>query len=97
MSLISLSEEYLRKRVKALRKRSELTVAELADLMGCSKSWISKIENGRLSISSDYLERLASSLGLSGIEREALFDIDAWNYREEDSLTRIAERLCLLS
>lgn len=47
--------------VRNLRQRKGLSLAQLATLMETSKAQISKVENGRASVTVDWLERLASA------------------------------------
>lgn len=45
--------------ISKYRKQESLSQQQLAECMGISKSTISKIENGKFSISLDYLEKIA--------------------------------------
>lgn len=49
-------------RIKDLRQARELTLQELADLVGTSNQQISQLETGRRRINVDWLERLSKVL-----------------------------------
>lgn len=49
-------------RIKDLRQARELTLQELADLVGTSNQQISQLETGRRRINVDWLERLSKAL-----------------------------------
>jgi transcriptional regulator with XRE-family HTH domain len=49
--------------IKGFRVKKGFSQAHLADLMGISRATISKIENGKFSISIDYLAKFARHLG----------------------------------
>lgn len=53
------------KRLKKARMDAELTQAEVADKLGCSQSWVSKIELGELRVEAIWLNRLAKLYGKS--------------------------------
>ncbi|MFC8225128.1 helix-turn-helix domain-containing protein [Streptomyces sp. NPDC057287] len=56
------------------RRRSGLTQRELARLAGVSERWYGNLERGEpAEYSADFLDRLASALGLSEAERSALY------------------------
>ncbi|MCY1667823.1 helix-turn-helix domain-containing protein [Rhizobium sp. SL86] len=52
------------------------TLKELADIIGCSESMLSKLENEKLMPSISFLHRLASALGTSIAELFAEFEAD---------------------
>ena len=47
------------KRLKKARMEAGLTQAEVADELGCSQSWVSKIELGELRVEAIWLNKLA--------------------------------------
>lgn len=51
--------------LKNIRKQRGYTQEQLASMMGISRSTISKIENGQLNLSIDYLERFSLKLGFT--------------------------------
>lgn len=51
--------------IKALRRNSGLTQAQLAEKVGCAQKDVSRWENGEHSPSTDALRRLAAALGCS--------------------------------
>ncbi len=53
------------KRLKKARVDSGLTQAEVADKLGCSQSWVSKVELGELRVEAIWLNRLAKLYGKS--------------------------------
>lgn len=52
-------------RLKELRTRKGLTVQQLADAVGLSKSYVSDLENGKRRANSYRLEKFAKALGVS--------------------------------
>ncbi len=51
--------------LKNIRKQRGYTQEQLASMMEISRSTISKIENGQLNLSIDYLERFSLKLGFT--------------------------------
>lgn len=47
------------KRLRLARTEAGLTQAEVAQKLGCTQSWISKVENGELRVEAIWLNRLA--------------------------------------
>jgi transcriptional regulator with XRE-family HTH domain len=66
----------LGERLRAARRRAGLTLQELAERTGCTKGYVSQIENGRRGSapSRALLERFESALGLPGAALTALAD-----------------------
>lgn len=60
------------RRLRALREGRGVGLRELARAMGCSPSWISKVEAGRLKPSRPYLQRILRVLRLPRRERASL-------------------------
>jgi transcriptional regulator with XRE-family HTH domain len=58
----------LGRRVRAIRLASGLTIGELAERSGLSKSFISMLENGKTNISATRLQRLAAVFGLGAAD-----------------------------
>lgn len=52
-------------RIKELRKARGLTVEQLAQAAGMSKSYVSELENGRKQINGRRLENIAAILGVT--------------------------------
>lgn len=50
------------------RKRAGISRAELARRVGCSASYVGRVEAGRLALTFDFGDRLARALGLDGPE-----------------------------
>ena len=57
-------EKNLKDTIKQLRKERKLTLEQLAKIAGCSKSYISQLENGTTSPSLSMIGRLSSALGI---------------------------------
>lgn len=53
------------KRLKRARMDAGLTQAEVAGKLGCSQSWVSKVELGELRVEAIWLNRLAKLYGKS--------------------------------
>ena len=53
------------KRLKKARLEADLTQGEVAKKLGCSQSWVSKIELGELRVEAIWLNRLAKLYGKS--------------------------------
>ena len=53
------------KRLKKARIEAGLTQDEVADKLGCSQSWVSKIELGELRVEAIWLNKLAKLYGKS--------------------------------
>ena len=53
------------KRLKKARMEAGLTQAEVAEELGCSQSWVSKIELGELRVEAIWLNKLAKLYGKS--------------------------------
>ncbi|MDE1925076.1 MAG: helix-turn-helix transcriptional regulator [Patescibacteria group bacterium] len=53
------------KRLKKARLDANLTQGEVAKKLGCSQSWVSKIELGELRVEAIWLNRLAKLYGKS--------------------------------
>lgn len=51
--------------IRAIRKQRSLTLQQLADLVGTTPQTIQRLETGNMSVSVDWLERIARALGLS--------------------------------
>lgn len=51
------------KRLKQARIEAGLTQEDVADKLGCSQSWVSKIELGELRVEAIWLNRLAKLYG----------------------------------
>lgn len=51
------------RRLKKARIEAELTQDEVADKLGCSQSWVSKIELGELRVEAIWLNKLAKLYG----------------------------------
>ncbi len=53
------------KRLKKARMDADLTQVEVADKLGCSQSWVSKVELGELRVEAIWLNKLAKLYGKS--------------------------------
>ena len=51
------------KRLKQAREEAGLTQVDVAEKLGCSQSWVSKIELGELRVEAIWLARLAKLYG----------------------------------
>jgi transcriptional regulator with XRE-family HTH domain len=52
-------------RIRRIREHQQLTLTALATKAGCTKGSLSKIENGKVNIPVETLDRLADALGVS--------------------------------
>jgi transcriptional regulator with XRE-family HTH domain len=52
-------------KLKKARVEAGLTQAEVAEKLGCSQSWVSKVELGELRVEAIWLNRLAKLYGKS--------------------------------
>lgn len=78
----------LAQRIKSLRLERKLTLEQLATLSGQTRSWISKVENFRVTPSLPALARIASALGVSVAEL-----VDGLDARPRLSVVRSRDRL----
>ena len=62
---MDIAEHQIAKRIQELRKRYRLTLQQVADKAGLSKSFLSKVERSSVSISIAALARVANALGVS--------------------------------
>jgi transcriptional regulator with XRE-family HTH domain len=62
------------RRIRCLRKAEDITQERLAESVGCSTEYISRIERGLVSPSFETIARLAEALN---VRPHALFDFDA--------------------
>jgi transcriptional regulator with XRE-family HTH domain len=69
----------LGKKIKQIRKQQHLTLEQLGEKIGCSKSYISQLENGSTSPSISMLGRIAKVLKIPVTE---LFEEDYINNRQ---------------
>ena len=53
------------KRLKKARMDAGLTQAQVAEKLGCSQSWVSKVELGELRVEAIWLNKLAKLYGRS--------------------------------
>ena len=51
-------------RIRELRKARKLTVEQLADMVGLSKSYVSEIENGKKQANQNRIEKFANALNV---------------------------------
>lgn len=86
----------LGERIRELRKRGNVTGQELADRLGLSQSKISKIENGKLRPTRDFITQFAKALGLSKGETQNLLaqaeifltEFDPWRWDDKDAIEK---------
>jgi transcriptional regulator with XRE-family HTH domain len=64
----------LAKHLRDARKRAEVSQAEMAEKMHRTQSWVSLIERGQISVTTDFLEKWCDALDLSAEERQTLND-----------------------
>lgn len=60
-----MSSKYLGQRLRAARLARRYSLADVADLTGMSRSFLSMVENGKTNISATRLQKLANVFGLS--------------------------------
>lgn len=65
MDIMEIAEHQIAQRIRELRKRYHLTLQQVAERSGLSKSFLSKVERSSVSISIAALARVASALGVS--------------------------------
>jgi transcriptional regulator with XRE-family HTH domain len=63
MNLVELAQ-----RIKRLRQERNLTLEQAADKMGLTRSWLSKVENFRVTPSLPALGKIAEAFGISLVE-----------------------------
>ncbi len=61
-------DEFVRKNVKRFRQIKGFSQRQLSACLGSPRTWISKIENGKVDLTVNSLERLSAALGVSVIE-----------------------------
>ncbi len=61
-------DEFVRKNVKKFRQMKGFSQRQLSECLGSPRTWISKIENGKVDLTINSLERLSVALGVSVIE-----------------------------
>lgn len=59
------SRQIIGKKIKQVRERKQLTLEQLADLIGTDRQHIWIIEAGRKNITLDYLDKIAIALQVS--------------------------------
>ncbi|MFH1675134.1 MAG: response regulator [Pseudomonadota bacterium] len=59
------NDQHIGRRIKELRKKKRLSLEQLGQLCGCSKSYMSRIENGRRRIDVERLQCIARELEVS--------------------------------
>ena len=62
------SRQIIGKKIKKLREQKNLTLEQLADLLGTDRQHIWNIEAGRKNITLDYLDKIAEALQVSQSE-----------------------------
>ncbi|RJR41051.1 MAG: cupin domain-containing protein [Desulfobacteraceae bacterium] len=60
--------EQLGVKLRSLRKRKQLSLKQLAERVGCSPSYLSMVENGRLDPGVSRLKRIADGLGITIVD-----------------------------
>ena len=75
-------------RIRELRMERGLTVEQLADMVGLSKSYVSEIENGKKQANQLRIQRFSEALGVKVFE---LLDQDAIGLDERNLLTDFAK------
>ncbi len=63
-TIIIKTPEDLGKALRARRRELKLTIAEVADMVGCSPRFISEVERGKASASIGLILQLGRELGL---------------------------------
>jgi len=56
------------KRIKMLRKKKNMTLQQLADLIKADRQYVWNIENGTVNLTLDYMDRIAEALQVSQSE-----------------------------
>lgn len=62
------SRQIIGKKIKQAREEKQLTLGQLADLLGTDRQHIWKIEAGRKNFTLDYLDKIAQALKVSQSE-----------------------------
>ena len=73
----------MKNRIKELRRAKNLTLQELAELVGSSNQQISQLETGRRRLNVDWLERLSKELGCHPLE---ILDDGVWAKTEKEKI-----------
>ena len=74
----SSAKRFPGQRLRGFRKQGGLSLKQLAEHVGCSESFLSKVENGRANPSLSMLHQIVDALGIS---ITSLFDSDSGNHR----------------
>lgn len=53
------------KRIKMWRKKRNMTQQQLADLIGSDRQYVWNIENGKVNLTLDYIDKIAKALQVS--------------------------------
>ena len=80
-------QKVLQEKIKKLRKKKKFTLAQLAQKVGCSKSYISQLENRKIVPSVSMLGRLAIALDtqVSELLSENNYNIQSyWHLRKNE-------------
>lgn len=68
-------ERHIGNAIRELRVQQDLTIADVSELTGISRSMLSKIENAQTAMSLDTLSRLSRALGISLSELFRNYDV----------------------
>lgn len=74
-------------RIKIARREAKISQEKLAEMIGCSISFISRLENGKISTSLERLNEIAEVLNI-GLEN-LLYDLFSDNNIYQDPLTSL--------
>ncbi|MBX2897909.1 MAG: helix-turn-helix transcriptional regulator [Cyclobacteriaceae bacterium] len=62
------SREIIGKRIKILRQKNDMTLQQLADLLEAERQYVWSIENGKVNLTLDYIDRIAKALNVQQSE-----------------------------
>lgn len=87
-SSVGWAQNRCMKNLKTLRKRRNLSQADLAEMVNVTQSFISKIEKGQGNPSLDVMEALARALGVTPV---ALFELPEFHARIISAIDALPE------
>jgi transcriptional regulator with XRE-family HTH domain len=73
---VTTSKEIIGKIIKLQREKSNLTLQELADQLGVDRQYIWRLENGKINMTLDYLDKIIDRLKS---KNEDFFNINETN------------------
>jgi transcriptional regulator with XRE-family HTH domain len=60
---VKTSKEIIGKKIKIQRKKKQMTLNELADKLNADRQYVWRLENGKINMSLNYLDKIIEKLG----------------------------------